>query len=378
MKILMINYEFPPVGGGAGRATQHLCETIAARGVAVDVVTSRGAAQEQFFCGKARVFSLPVHRKSIHQTGLLAMIEFIWHACRCIKKLMKTESYSLVHYFFSVPTGIISLVINKSIPYIVSVRGGDVPGYNSGEFQLLHVLLKPVNVGIWKRAARVVALSEHLGNAAQKSWNRLHFSTIPNGVDTRLFHPERKNRGSEKCLNLLCVARLVPWKGIDYLLEAVALIDEFEWKLTIIGTGQCKNQLLKKAAQQGVNKKTRFIDPQPHNELPQWYSNADIFVLPSSGDSFGQVFLEAMACGLAVIAAQSGGIKDILCHEKGGLLVKPHDSVSLKKAILSLGKNPDLREKMGSFNREMVVEKYSWDAAAAGYLHEYKRITSAS
>ncbi|MBD3345951.1 MAG: glycosyltransferase [Chitinivibrionales bacterium] len=378
MKILMVNYEFPPVGGGAGRATRHLCEKIAAQGVDVDVVTSRGATREKFLCGKARVFSLPVHRKSIHQTGLRGMIAFVWHAVYCIRKLMKTESYSLIHYFFSVPTGMISLATNRSTPYIVSLRGGDVPGYNPGEFQILHLLLKPVNINIWKRAARVVALSEHLGRAAQRSWNRLHFSTIPNGVDTRLFHPKRKSRDSEKCLNLLCVGRLVPWKGIDYLLDAVALIDEFEWKLTLIGTGPFKNHLLKKAEQQGVNKKIRFIEAQPHEELPNWYSNADIFVLPSFGDSFGQVFLEAMACGLPVIAAQSGEIQNILCHEKGGRLVKPRDSISLKKALLFLGKNSGLQKKMGNFNREMVVEKYSWDAAATGYVHEYTRVTSAS
>ncbi len=375
MRVLIVNYEFPPVGGGAGRASWHLCQELANTGICVDVVTSHGDRNLYYLMEGAHIHSLKVHRKSVHQTGIRGMSEFLIRAFFLIRRLVRENRYDLIHYFFSVPTGLLSFFVGRSLPFIVSLRGGDVPGYNPGEFQAMHRLLAPVNRLIWRNADAVVALSDDLGKFAKRTEPKLKYNVICNGVDTNFFQPFSGAKNADSYVRILSVARLLEWKGIQYLLEALSQLKEYKFHLVIVGTGNFEKELKDRTALLNLQDSVTFTGPVDHNKLPRIYNQADIFVLPSYGDSFGQVFTEAMACGLPIIAAQSGGVQEFVENGVNGFLVPPKDAKSIADAICRLASSPDLQNKMGQNNIQKVKSQFRWNAVAGQYADVYKHIS---
>ncbi len=373
MNILIVIYEFPPVGGGAGKAVMNFCKSYNNHENSIDVVTSSSEAYEEFTLGFANIYTVPVKRRSVHETGLYGMLIFLLRAYLRIKKLQKEKKYDLIHYYLSIPTGILSLLLNKSIPYIISLRGGDVPGYNPGQFQILHRLLLPVNKRIWKKAAAVITVSDDLGKKAQKSYKQLKHTVIHNGVDINLFYPDEHKKSKNK-ITLLCVTRLVPWKGVDTLLKAMSKITHIDCELIIVGTGPFEKKLLRMHKSLKLEGKVDFIGYIPHNELRHWYNKSDIFVLPSNGDSFGNVFCEAMACGLPVIAAACGGVQEFVVEGENGYLVEPNNSNMLAEKIKYLAVNKEIRLRMLKANVVKMKELFSWEAVCKKQTDVYDEI----
>jgi len=133
MNILILNYEFPPMGGGAGKATYNLAAELARLGHQVDVLTSKIKGQP----AKEKIDGFTVYRvmswrKGIHDCGFRGAFTFVLFAILKFMQLTRKNKYDVIHYFFGLPTGFLSLLPgpHKKIPYIISLRGSDVPGYD--------------------------------------------------------------------------------------------------------------------------------------------------------------------------------------------------------------------------------------------------------
>lgn len=126
---------------------------------------------------------------------------------------------------------------------------------------------------------------------------------------------------------------------------------------------------------EGIYEHVKFAGFVKEELKPLYYKASDIFVLPSTRkhESFGIVNLEAMACGLPIVASKIGGVPDIVKDGENGLLVPPRDSEALADAIIYLLENEDVRRKMSKRGREMV-KNYSWDKIAEQYEEVYEEV----
>ncbi|MHC4739499.1 MAG: glycosyltransferase, partial [Planctomycetota bacterium] len=161
MKILILNYEFPPIGGGAGNA--HLCllkEYADLNDLTIDVLTSApnpGFTVERF-AGNITIYKVGLHKKNLHYWRKIEVLEWLFKAWLPFRKLLKTNNYDLVHAFFGFPTGLLCYLSTKRLPYIISLRGSDVPGLNP-RLSFDYKVLAPIFRRIWKKAAYLVACS---------------------------------------------------------------------------------------------------------------------------------------------------------------------------------------------------------------------------
>ena len=248
MRILVLNYEYPPLGGGAAVATAALAQELVQRGIAVDVVTSSAepvASVEEPSAptgpGRLRVIRVRSRRIGIHEAGMRGAASYLVNALPQVRRLLQTHRYDLVHVFFSLPTGaLLPLVDLGGVPLIVSLRGSDVPGYDpfNRSMQRFHRVLAPLTRWIWRRADRVVPVCESLGRLALKTCPGLAYSVVPNGVDLDLFrpaHPARPTDGAP--IRCLAVARLVERKGLGELIRGFALVPRGRYQLEIVGDG---------------------------------------------------------------------------------------------------------------------------------------------
>ncbi|MBU6142096.1 glycosyltransferase family 4 protein [Patescibacteria group bacterium] len=373
MKILLVNYEFPPIGGGGGRVSYELVKHLK-DGAHFDVLTSSFPKENISPDPIADVTIYPVasYRRSIHQAGALGMLTFLFFGYFRFKKLIRNNEYDLIHYFFSVPTGLLSFFQPKHIPYIVSLNGGDVPTYNKGEMAVFHKLIKFLNKRILKNAAAVTAVSRDLGEVAKRELELRNYSVIHNGIDVA--NVKRRSEGIKKGtdrLKIVCVSRLAPWKKIDLLIEAIKDIDV---DLVIIGEGGSRESLQKLVGDLNLERRVSFKGSVGHDEVNKYLDESDAFVLPSIGDSFGIVFLEAMARGVPVVAARAGGVPEIIQDNYSGILVPPNDILDLKNAILKLKNDPALRRKYSQNALKTVEERFSWQKISGEYYALYQKV----
>ena len=204
---------------------------------------------------------------------------------------------------------------------------------------------------------------------------------IPNAVDETIFHPSvdgsrvAAEYGLENSRNLLFVGRLVPYKGIEYLLSALKILhNEFaDIHLLIVGDGELKEKLTHQADKLGITRQVNFVGHIPNSRLPAFYVNSELAVLPSISrlEAFGITLIEAMACGKPVVASSIPGVKEVVHEGATGFLVPPKDPTALARAISRIIRKKNLAEKMGRRARKRVEEKYTWKRVASSYDRLY-------
>jgi D-inositol-3-phosphate glycosyltransferase len=213
--------------------------------------------------------------------------------------------------------------------------------------------------------------------------------TIPPGVDIELFQPLNRS-GARKSLGfdddgqvVLFVGRIDPIKGVDTLLASFAQVaqDHPRAILAIVGGDLDEHQqptgpldgVRQEAIRIGIADRIRFFGSRPQNQLPLFYSAADVVSVPSRYESFGLVAVEAMACGAPVVASRAGGL--IFTIEDGvtGFLAPIDDPESHARAVSSILSDPGLGARMG-LNGHLIAQKFSWHAVASSVIHVYQRL----
>lgn len=368
MHVLLINSEYPPVGGGAGNASANLARKIVQIGHQVTVLTSRFDSLKNLeMQAGVRIVRIPALRRKLDRSGALEQTVFMLSAFFGSIPIIRKFKPDITLAFFGVPSGVSALGLKLlfGIPYVVSLRGGDVPGFRPYDFAFYHRLIAPLLHVVWRKAAAVVANSKGLLELAQAFDMNISIDVIPNGVSATLFTPTSRHWEPAQ---LLIVGRVVYQKGIDLLLEALAGIGQLEWKLSIAGDGPLRGILEQKAQLLGIAERVSFLGWQSKTELLEHYNQANLLVYPSRHEGMPNVVLEAMASGLPVIASEIAGNEELVVPGETGLLVTAENIDELRAAIQELIIDPERRKIMGAAARIRVEDQYTWANTATQYL----------
>lgn len=205
---------------------------------------------------------------------------------------------------------------------------------------------------------------------------RVPVSAISNGVDINLFCPKEEHGDrNDLPLTLLHVGRLSYEKRIDVVIRAFARLSTShpQARLVIVGEGPEKSRLHSLVDVLGISKLVDFEGFVPHDQLPSFYTGANIFVTASTIETQGLVVLEAMACGLPVVSVNAMALPDLVRHEVNGYLVPPDNEAAFAEAVDHLLREPDLRQSMGQISRDLAIS-HSLDEIASKYECIYLRI----
>lgn len=368
MRVLMLNYEYPPLGGGGSNACKYVLEDFAHRNIDVDLVTSSpsNTFETETIGNSVTIYKLPINKKDIHYWTQREIITYSWKARKFIKKLMEENEYNICHAFFSVPCGAIAYLFKDKIPYIVSLRGSDVPSFND-RFGFQYVFLKPIIKKVWEDAKAVVSNSQGLKELALKTSPSQEISVIYNGIDVSEFDPNFDKR--DNAIKVVCVARLIERKGLKYLIKAIGELKDNNIKLIIVGEGNQEEELKKFAVELKVSDRVDFKGYVNHNQIADIYKNSDIFVLPSLNEGMSNALLEAMGTGLPVIVTDTGGTHELI--DGNGIIVPMGDSNAIAEAIRGFMDHPETCMRMGIKSRE-IAEGMGWSAVSEAYLRLYE------
>ncbi|MCW3975679.1 MAG: glycosyltransferase family 4 protein [Candidatus Bathyarchaeota archaeon] len=366
----MLNYEYPPIGGGAGNATYNLLKEFSQiNDISIDLVTS--SATNDFkkikIDDNIKIYKLPVGKGNLHYWKQREILSYSIKAYKQIKKMIEQKKYNLIHAFFGIPCGAIAYLYKNDIPYIISLRGSDVPGFNK-RFSFQYIFLKPIIKHIWRNAVATIANSQGLKKLALKTDKNAKIDIINNGVNIKEFSPKKDHKKTG--FIVLTVSRLIERKGIDYFIKAIPAIIKKHRDITIriIGEGNRKKDLMNLAQKLKVFEFINFLGYVPHNEVSNYYSSSDIFVLPSKNEGMSNTILEAMASGLPIITTDTGGTQELI--DGNGIIIPREDSDAISNAVLKLINDRKMIEDMGNRSRE-IAECMSWKHVAKKYLDLY-------
>ncbi len=261
-------------------------------------------------------------------------------------------------------------------PYLCSIKGviAEEMQHERGQIRALFELLSRIE-GLNARTADAVLTTSRYCQAAVERHYRVPpgaVRLIPEGIDLARWQALARDvpRGGDGA-TILCVARQYPRKHVADLLRAMPALRRAvpRARAIIAGDGPEHANLRALAGELGLGQAVRFTGALPDDQLAQLYRQADVFCLPSVQEGFGIVFLEAMACGLPVVATRSAAIPEVVPDRAAGLLVPPSDPPALAGALTELLQSPQLRAEYGQSGQEHVAQ-FDWPRVADLFLQQ--------
>ncbi len=308
MRILCINYEYPPIGGGGGVACKGLAEELVQLGHHIDIVTTGMSDLPKFeIVNGVHIHRVNGWRRNRIYVGSFGLLTMLYPMYAKARELTTQYNYDINHTHFIVPSGIVSYWLKKKshLPYVVTAHGSDVPGYNPDRFSIQHLLIR----FLWKRiicnSQAVICCSNYLTKLVSMQDCPVNLAVIPNGYTT---NEELKNLKIKQNI-ILVVTRMFKRKGVQFLIEALKGIDT-DWEIMIAGDGPYLEELKKQAA--AIRTKIHFLGFLNRVELNDLYRKSKIFIFPSVRENFPMVLIEAMDAGCAVITTYAEGCSEVV------------------------------------------------------------------
>ena len=387
MKVLFLTHSFPRGDGDApGSFVLRLASALKNEGVEATVVAPSGpdlpAHATLDGIEVTRFHYAPRRFETLAYTGTMAqqvqaswgarvtLLGFLGAEFRCAVHVRREVRPDIVHAHWWFPNGLVGTWLGRlaNKPLVTTLHGSDVRLARAVAFA------RPGFRHVIHRSTVVTAVSSWLASEAQQVVAAPAPIVAPMPVATELFTPAG-NRSHDR---LLFVGRLNRQKGIELLLHALSRIPNRSVSLDVVGDGEDREGLETLAGALGIGDRVRWHGALPQGRLPDFYRSAAALVVPSVGEGLGLVAVEAQLCETPVIAFQSGGLPDVVQHDRTGILVPEVGPGALAAAIVSLLEREDRGAALGAAGRMHAVATFAPQSVARRYADIYRSAIASS
>lgn len=378
MRILIVNFEYPPIGGGGGVATQQIAYELSKRHE-VHVLTSSADTSKDQDSHPIILHRVPVIGRRYQQTAsVISMASFVVSAFFRLLRICKDHSFDVINAQFALPSGLPVAIVSKyySIPFVLSFIGGDIYDPTKWISPHRHASLRWLIRWMSGQADLCTAISHDTKYRAQ----HIHHVTKEIVVTPLGIVPSRTFRTSRSILglpddNIICITigRLIPRKNVHVIMRAIA--DVTSVFLSVVGDGPDKQTLHTLAKNLGIQERVKFYGFVSNTMKQQLLQKSDIYISCALHEGFGLVFLEAMDAGLPIIAPSYGGQVDFLKDKENALFINPQSASEVRSALNKLIEHKELMEAMSNNNEKKVKEFYI-DKTAHALEYVFERVSS--
>ncbi len=388
LRVLTITHNYPRFAGDrAGAFVARIAEGAAAGGYRVEVIAPHAPGiprDEQTGGVRVRRFRYAPDRwervaytGSLHHQTLLSPMAalafpgFLVAFAHAIGRAVRSFEPHVIHAHWWVPGG--WFASRSRVPYLITCHGSDVRLLERGE------LIRRVALPAFRRAARVTAVSRFLAGDIRRMLPALNTEVLvtPMPVDVNRFLEGARAIKLEPP-RILYAGNLVPSKGVDVLLRAVAELERrgIACQLKILGEGPARAELDLLAHRLGLASRVTWAPFVPQGQMAAEYGASEVTVLPSRGqaEGLGLTLVEALLAGCAVVGTAAGGIPEVILHEKTGLIARDGDADDLATQIQRLLTDLPLRERLARAGKEHVLRTHSPKTAIGRFLEIYDAV----
>ena len=310
-------------------------------------------------------------RTLVSPLAALGFPGFLWAFGRAVRTAVDRFNPDVIHAHWWLPGG--WFASRAPVPYLLTCHGSDVRLLERGG--LWRRLAKPA----FRRAARITTVSNFLAEDIRQLLPGLEAPVLvtPMPVDVQGFLAGAAVPKAQPP-RILYAGNLVPSKGVDLLVRAVAQLERHgvAWQLKVLGEGPAQAGLEALARELGIASKVNWAPFVSQAQMAAEYGASTVTVLPSRGraEGLGLTLVEALLAGSAVVGTAAGGIPEVVQHERTGLIARDGDASDLAVQIQRLLTDAELRERLAREGKEHVARNYSPEAAVGRFLEIYRDI----
>jgi glycosyltransferase involved in cell wall biosynthesis len=371
MKILVLCYEYPPLGGGGGRVAQSIATEMVKRGHEVRVQTAAlgwRSVREQI--DGVEIFRTASGRRApdtcrVHEMAAYCATSF-FPTLRHIREWRP----DVIHAHFAMPTGLLAWAVHRltGVPYVLTAHLGDVPGGVPEQTDTLFKYIGPLARQVWHHAAAATAVSSFVQELAERAYGR-KVERILNGIDLGGEGVRCQVSGVSAPPHLVFVGRFSEQKQPRLFTEALAQLGVQAWRATIIGDGPHRLAVEESIARHGLGERVHLTGWLDAPEVQRVLAGADVLVMPSLSEGLPVAAIEALKHGLAIVASDIPGLRDVLADGVNGRVFPVGDAAALTQRLGELLTKPE------TF---LAMKRASWEKARAFDLaqiaSEYERV----
>jgi glycosyltransferase involved in cell wall biosynthesis len=301
MKILVLNYEFPPLGGGAAPVSRDISIQFVKQGHDVTVVTmGYGDLPGYEELQGVKIYRLSCLRTKKSSCKPWEQYTYLMALRRFMKKHMLTHTYDVCHTHFVIPTGEAAKWVKRkyNIPYVITAHGSDVEGHNRKlTMRIMHRILRKSWRKIVDESFIVISPSMYLMDRMKNNYDCGKYIYIPNGIEWNKYH--EMSKGENKTKNILIMGRLQKFKNVQTILNALSMVDLKDWTVDILGDGPYREELEQISDRLGLSSKVTFhgwIDNGTSEQL-SYIKKACVYITASKFENCPMSVIETVAAG---------------------------------------------------------------------------------
>lgn len=381
MRILVLNYEYPPIGGGGGFVTRDILEHIAELGHNVTILTSayKGLEKQENVNG-VNIIRVPVlFRKKMEVANIVSMLSYFPSSVFKSIYSLKRGMFDIINTHFAIPSGPAGFCLSRvfKLPNVLSIHGGDIFDPSKRLSPHKTPILSHTVSAMLNTADSVVAQSRNTRESAYKYYRpNADIDIIPLCIKKPVFTKKTRRELGFRDDEIIfsSVGRLIARKNIGDMLKVLSGFKEkFDFKLLIMGDGPENLHIENTIKQYGLETSVLMMGNVTDEKKYQLLDISDIYLSTSLHEGFGLVFLEAMECGLPVVCYNRGGQNDFLRDGETGFLVELGDTNLYAGRVKQLVADLELRRGITQNNRKLVQSYYA-NVCAESYISHFEKV----
>lgn len=384
MNILILNYEYPPLGGGAGMVTQHLATEFTSKGHSVTILTTWFPGEPEYHVeNNLTIIRVLSTRKHAHQSNPLEMHDWVKKSRHYAAQHFRSGQFDVCLANFTLPGGAVAryLLRKLQLPYIILSHGHDIPWFSPRQMFVWHLLCYPVIKSIMLHSRYNVVLTKQLKKSADNFLGN-HYAeknkVIPNGLLS--FDVRGGFDAGDKVIQALFVGRLVEQKDPLSVVRAFKRLkaDNIPIHLKIIGDGNLKGTIEDYIIKNNLED-IELTGKISQSQVMEEYTKAHLLIAPSREEAMSLSVLEAVSCGLYICATDVSGNREIISEGLNGNFVQYGNPADIADKIQSFYTEKFLKNyRYPEFLAQYMQQNYSWDSAANMYLDLFTSIAGTS
>ena len=313
-----------------------------------------------------QIIRVPCRRKELYRAGFSSMLLYILRGAWEAMLLVRSWQPEVIHVHFAVPSGALALIINEftNIPYILTTHLGDVPGGVPEKTNRWFRWVKPFTPRIWKKAARVTAVSAHTRQLALAHYP-VDIQVIPNAVDTHALDPGVIAINDPP--GIMFAGRFQPQKNPLQIVQTLSQVANLPWRATLVGDGPLREEVEAEIERLGLQDRIAcpgWVEP---DQVIEAMRGGDLLFMPSRSEGLPMVGLQALSMGLAIVAGEVGGFVDLVEDGRNGYLLHPDDAAGFEREVRGLLSD---RERLLQFRQHSRAMAGRFDIRKVGVEFE--------
>lgn len=377
MNLLVLNYEYPPLGGGAGEISKNISENLSLQGHKVTAITTwfKGLAEEEER-NRIRVIRLKSKRRAYSPSNVFEMRSWIRKSKMFLGDFCKKENFDVCFANFALPGGAVAFFLKKkfNIPYTVISHGHDIPWLFKKEMFFYHLFtffrIRRICKDSSFNFVQTREMKDNIDRFLPRKYSERNV-IIQNGVDKNAFYPDVSKRGEK--IRILFSGRLVKQKDPFTFLKAIrdiVNVDTPGFDILIAGDGPLRKAMEGFVMENHLTESVKFSGWVTRDKLLAEYQKANVFVQASRYEASSMAVMEALACGAFVVCTTSGANSSLIKEGVNGCFFETGNHILLAEKI-RIALNKTAADKFFIASADAIT---SWENIAIEYEKYFSRI----